>query len=257
MNIVLIGAGNVASHLGPLFQSKGHKIIQLYSRTVKSGLTLSKKLKCKYITDPSELLKEADVYVIALRDEAIVSFLKKLIFIPKLIVHTSGSLGIEVFPPMLNNTGVLYPLQTFSKSNKKKPEKIPFCIEGNNQKSLTIINKLAQSVSALVFKMNSTDRALLHLAAVYVNNFSNYLFIIGEKILHRKKIPFEVLRPLIMETAQKVLLNSPSKMQTGPAQRGDAVIIERHIKLLSDYPEMKEIYSLFTKCIEKDYGPRL
>ena len=257
MNIVLIGAGNVAFHLGPALKRKGHKIIQLYSRSKKTGKTLALKLKCPHTNNPSKLSPEADIYIIVLRDEAISSFLSFIQFIPKLIVHTSGSIGLNVFPGDMKNNGVIYPLQTFSKTSKKDPEKIPFCIEGSNLKALATIRKLAMSMSPLVYKLNSSERARIHLSAVFANNFTNYLFALAGKILRKNKIPFDILRPLILETAQKVQSNTPEKMQTGPAVRGDAVIIRKHLKLLKDFPEIQDIYRLLSKCIEKEYGPRL
>ena len=253
MKIILIGTGNVAFHLGQALKRKGHKIIQLFGRSEKNCLTLAKILKCQHTTDPMKILPDADLYIIALRDEAIAPFLKNLIFIPTLIVHTSGSIGLDVFPLKMKNTGVIYPLQTFSKSSYKDPEKIPFCIEGSNQKSLMILKKLSSTLSKIVYNINSKKRAQIHLAAVFANNFSNYLFVLAEKILNKNKIPFEIIKPLILETAQKVQTNTPGKMQTGPAVRGDVTIIKKHLELLKNFPQMMEIYKLLNKSIEKEY----
>ena len=253
MKIVLIGTGNVAFHLGPVLKRKGNKIIQLYGRSEKNCLTLAKKLKCSFTTNYSKILPDADLYIVALRDEAIAPFLKNLNFIPAFIVHTSGAVGLDVFPQKMKNTGVIYPLQTFSKSSNKDPETIPFCIEGSNQKSLMILKKLSSTLSKKVFKINSKNRAQIHLAAVFANNFSNYLFVLAEKILNKNKIPFEILKPLILETAQKVQTNTPGKMQTGPAVRGDVTVIKKHLKLLKNFPQMMEIYKLLNKSIEKEH----
>ncbi len=257
MNIVLIGAGNVAHHLGQALKSNGHRIIQVFSRSKKSSSSLSKILKCASTTSVSKIKPDADIYIVALRDEAISPILEKLEFIPKLIVHTSGSIGLDVFPERMKNSGVLYPVQTFSKSTKKLPEKIPFCIEGKNKKTLITIRKLATSLSTVVFKMNSSERALVHLSAVFANNFSNYLFILSERILKTKKLSFDLLRPLILETAQKVQTYSPKVMQTGPARRGDSTIINKHLKLLKENPDLESVYNLLSKRIEKDFGPLL
>lgn len=253
MKIILIGTGNVAFHLGQALKRKGHKIIQLYGRSEKNCLTLAKILKCQHTTDPMKIFPDADLYIIALRDEAIAPFLKNLIFTPAFIVHTSGSVGLDVFPVKMKNTGVIYPLQTFSKSSNKDPKTIPFCIEGSNQKSLMILKKLSSTLSKIVFNINSKKRAQIHLAAVFANNFSNYLFVLAEKILNKNKIPFEIIKPLILETAQKVQTNTPGKMQTGPAVRGDVTIIKKHLELLKNFPQMMEIYKLLNKSIEKEY----
>jgi predicted short-subunit dehydrogenase-like oxidoreductase (DUF2520 family) len=257
MKIVLIGAGNVSTHLGPLLKSKGHTILQVFSRSNKSANTLAKKLVCDFTTNSKLINPDGDIYIVALRDEAIPIFLQSFAFEKKLIVHTSGSTDINVFPKRIENCGVLYPLQTFSMSHKSLPATIPFCIEGNNEKSLRKIKFVARSISKSVHVVDSYTREYIHLSAVMVNNFSNYMFAIAAKILKEKNISFEILRPLIMETALKVQTDEPSKMQTGPARRGDTIIIEKHLKLLKAYPELNKIYRLLSENIEKNFGPRL
>jgi predicted short-subunit dehydrogenase-like oxidoreductase (DUF2520 family) len=257
MKIVLIGAGNVASHLGPLFVKKGHQVLQVFSRSKKSAKLLSSKLNCEFTTDPQLLQTGADIYIVALRDETISTFLKSMSFIPNLIVHTSGSLSINVFPDKMKSCGVLYPLQSFSKSNKSTPEKIPLCIEGRDKKCLLKIKSFSHSISPLVYEMNSEKREYIHLAAVFANNFSNYLFVIAARILKKKNIPFDILKPSKQETALKVQNEYPEKMQTGPARRGDAMIINEHLKLLKNQPELRKIYKLLSENIENDFGPLL
>jgi predicted short-subunit dehydrogenase-like oxidoreductase (DUF2520 family) len=253
MKIVLLGSGNVASHLGPILQRKGHKIIQLFSHTRKNGFPLSKKLKCSFTTTPAQINPSADLYIVALKDDIIASFVKKLNFIPKLIVHTSGSIGLEVFPKKFKSSGVLYPLQTLSKNTEVKPDNIPYCIEGNSGKSLNSIRKLANSISSQVYVFNSDQRKVIHLAAVFANNFSNYLFILADNILKKKNIPFKILAPLITETAQKVLNEKPEKIQTGPAKRGDKIVMNKHTDLLNSNKEAQKIYKLLSKSIAKYY----
>jgi predicted short-subunit dehydrogenase-like oxidoreductase (DUF2520 family) len=254
MKIVLIGAGNVSSHIGPLFRKSDHQILQVFSRSAKSAKALSYVLKCEYTTNKESIITSADVYIVAIRDETISTFLKSLSFIPKLIVHTSGSTGIDVFPKKMNQYGVMYPLQTFSKYSRRTPDKIPFCIEGSDKKAFLKIKSIARSISPFVYNINSDHRKYLHLAAVFANNFSNYLFVNAANILKKKNIPFDLLRPLIEETALKVQKDKPEKMQTGPARRGDAIIIRKHLQLLNDYPEMKKIYKLLSENIENDFG---
>lgn len=253
MKIVLIGAGNVAFHLGTVLKKKGHKIIQVYSRTKNSSRLLARRLRCHHTNKAEVIISEADIYIVALRDEAISSFLSRLRFSPELIVHTSGSTDLNVFPSRMKNTGVLYPLQTFSKTTRKNPEIIPFCIEGSNLKSLTGVRRLADSISPCVYRMNSSERHYVHLSAVFANNFTNHLFTLAGKILSKKKIPFDILGPLILETALKVQNGKPGKMQTGPAMRGDAMVVRQHLRLLKEFPEMKVIYNLLSKSIQKDF----
>lgn len=251
MKVILIGAGNVATHLGLLLKRKGHKIVQVYSRSVQSSSRLAGILRCEYTTRTSGIIQDADIYIVALRDEVIKPFLKNISFNPELIVHTSGSLGLHIFPGNMENSGVLYPVQTFSKQNKISPLQIPFCIEGINPKSLKRINKLAHSLSTKVIQLNSEDRMHVHMAAVFSNNFTNYLFMISEKILRKRKISFDMLRPLIEETTLKLMRHSPEEMQTGPARRGDKSVIQKHINMLDK--EQRKIYRLFSKMIEKDF----
>ena len=253
MKIVLLGSGNVASHLGPILKKKGHKISQLFSHTSSNGIILSKKLKCTFTTNSDQIDPTADLYIVALKDDILASFIKKLLFIPKLIVHTSGSMGIDVFPKKFKSTGVLYPLQSLSKNRKIKPGNIPYCIEGNNPKASNSIRKLALSISSKVYVFNSEERKVIHLAAVFANNFSNYLFILAENILKKKNIPFKILAPLITETAQKALNGAPEKMQTGPAKRGDKDITNKHAELLRYNKEAQKIYRQLSKSITEYY----
>lgn len=257
MKIVLIGAGNVAVHLGPELNRKGNKIVQIFSRSASSANSLAKKLKCRSTTDPKKIISDADFYIVALRDEAIASFLSKLSFTPQLIVHTSGSVGIEAFPNSMKNSGVLYPLQTFTKSIRHKPESFPICIEARNNKSLIAIRKISKSISPAVYEFNSQERTVIHLAAVFVNNFTNHLFTLAGKLLEKENISFDILRPLIMETALKVMDNLPENVQTGPARRGDATTILKHERLLKKFPDIKVIYRELSKSIENEYGKEL
>ncbi len=254
MKIVLLGAGNVAYHLGPLLKKKGHKIIQVYSPTSLNGKALAQKLKCSHVQSISEISTEADIYIVVLKDEAISNVINKLTFLPRLIVHTSGSIGINVFPKRIINSGVLYPLQTFSKKSKTTPGQIPICIEGSNKKSLEIIRKLANSISPMVYKVNSDKRKIIHLAAVFANNFTNYLFSLSAKILEKNKIKFEILLPLINETIDKISKENPVDVQTGPARRNDKAVIKKHLKLLNHDPEVQKIYSVLSKSIARKYA---
>jgi predicted short-subunit dehydrogenase-like oxidoreductase (DUF2520 family) len=254
MKIVLLGAGNVAHHLGPLLKKKGHVIMQVYSPTFRNGKELALKLKCSHVQSISEISNEADIYIVALKDDAISNVINKITFRPRLIVHTSGSIGIDVFPKQIRNTGVLYPLQTFSKNSKTTPQQIPMCIEGSNKKSLEIIRKLANSISPMVYKVNSDKRRIIHLAAVFANNFTNYLFSLSAKILEKNNIKFEILLPLINETINKISKEKPANIQTGPARRNDKAVIKKHLKLLSNDAEVRKVYSILSKSIARRYA---
>ena len=252
MKIVILGAGNLAWHLAPFLRKKGHEIVAVFSRTKFSATTLAKKVKAIPTNRIEEIPIDADLYIVALQDEAINSVLKSLPFIPNCIAHTSGPVSISVFPKRFKNIGVFYPLQSFSKSRKVSLSEVPFLIESSNLKTKKILSLLAKSLSSNVHFVTSDKRKKIHLAAVFANNFVNYLYSISADILKENKLSFELLKPLIMETASKIADNSPDKMQTGPAKRNDIEIIKSHLQLLNGQKNRKAIYSLLnTSIIDK------
>jgi predicted short-subunit dehydrogenase-like oxidoreductase (DUF2520 family) len=257
MKIVLIGAGNVATHLGVALKKAKHEILQVYSRSESSSRELSKKLKSKNTTEVKSIFTSADLYIISISDHAIKDFLKSLPVKNKIIIHTSGSVAMKIFGKKFANHGVIYPLQTFSKERNIKFNEVPLLIEGNNAATLSAIVSLARSVSPYVFEMSSVDRKTVHLAAVIANNFSNHLFVQAEKILMKKNIPFPLLGPLMHETVIKAIKVSPRVAQTGPAKRGDTRIIEEHLEMLKKEPALQKIYKLLSECIEQESGLNL
>ena len=256
MKIVLIGAGNLSNHLGPILQKNGHEVIEVVGRSEQHCIKLAKRLKCSYSTEPASISGKADVYLVAVPDTEIKNVAAFFPHKKKLIVHTSGSVPLNVFPKQFENTGVLYPLQTFSRNQKLTNKNIPVCIEGNNRKSVLKLKKLGASISNHVTEIDSTQRLWLHLSAVIVNNFSNHLFALAEKITEEHGLDFDLLRPLIAETASKVRNSSPALAQTGPAKRGDTAIIEKHLQLLLKNPKLKSIYALLSDSIEEMHGTK-
>lgn len=248
MKVVLIGAGNVAHHLGSLISKSGHEITQIVNRSRPGGIKLAKILKTEFTNSIRDIDESADIYILALKDDVIAEFCTRLPFSPKLIVHTSGTCSIDVFPSTFN-CGVIYPVQTFSKSIKRIPTKIPFCIEARKKSSLDTIRKFVRTLSDTCYVKTSAERERIHLAAVFVNNFTNHLFTLSENYLAAEHLSFDILRPLIMETALKVQNELPSEVQTGPARRGDKTVLREHFRLLEKHPEMKKIYGLLTKSI--------
>ncbi|MCX6275922.1 MAG: DUF2520 domain-containing protein [Bacteroidetes bacterium] len=257
MKIVLIGAGNVATHLGVALKKAKHEILQVYSRSESSSRELSQKLRCKYTTDVKSIFAAADLYIISISDHAIKEFLKYLSLKNKIIVHTSGSVPMKIFGKKFTNHGVIYPLQSFSKERNIRFNEVPLLVEGNNAATFSAIASLARSVSPFVFEMSSADRKTVHLAAVIANNFSNHLFVQAEKILMKKNIPFPLLGPLMHETVIKAIKVTPKAAQTGPAKRGDAKIIEEHLAMLKNEPSLQKIYKLLSESIEQESGQRL
>lgn len=248
IKIVIIGAGNVASHLFKAFQtSEKCSVTQVFSRTKTSLQNF--KSSTETTTDLKKL-KEADVYIISVKDDAVENVIEQLSDKNGLIVHTSGSV------PMLNSAkrnGVFYPLQTFSKNTEIDFSKIPLCIEAENENDLQILEELAYSISKSVYKISSEQRKSLHLSAVFVCNFVNHLYSIGEDLCKENKVPFEILHELMKETTRKATLNSPAKVQTGPAIRNDKKTIAFHLQQLNK-ADYSKIYTLLTDSIQHKNG---
>jgi len=196
------------------------------------------------------LISDADLYVIAVKDSAIQEVLENLnLKEDQLIVHTAGSIPMSILEGFSNNYGVFYPLQTFSKSRNIDFSVIPICIESSHPSTFLELEKLAERLSSSVNQINSEERKTLHLAAVFTNNFVNHFYTLGSDILHDKKLDFDLLKPLIRETAEKVQNLHPLEAQTGPAKRNDQHTINAQLKMLHDQPEFQKIYSFVTESI--------
>lgn len=246
IKISLIGSGNVAQHLINAFTKNQHiELVQAFSRKKTS---LENILSTdKIITDLSDL-KEADLYIIAVTDDAISEVSEKLPFENRLVVHTSGTSSIEILNSK-NRRGVFYPLQTFSKDKKVDFSIIPICLEAASQNDYLILQTVAQNISNAVFPIVSEQRKALHVSAVFVNNFTNHLYQIGQEICIEHQVPFEILKPLIQETAEKIKFINPNEAQTGPAKRNDTNTIDAHLDYLTD-ENQKKIYKILTQSIQ-------
>lgn len=249
--IVLIGSGNLATQLGITLYQAGYQVTQVYSRTIKNAQILAKKVKARAINNLDLLDADATIYIVAVKDDAIETLVKQLQLKDKIVLHTSGSVSINVLKKTSSNYGVLYPLQTFSKSKKVNFKTIPICVEANNAKTKINITYFAKSISQKVYQLNSQQRLQLHLAAVFACNFSNHMYVLAESILKEHKLSLDILKPLIKETADKIETESPLFMQTGPAVRGDKKTMEAHLKLLSKNKNRKAIYTLLSESISQ------
>lgn len=248
IKVVLIGSGNVAQHLIKAFaKSATIDVIQVFSRKKEALLPL---LDSNKITDDFNNLVEADLYLIAVSDDAITEVSSQLPFENRLVVHTSGSVSLDALDKK-NRKGSFYPLQTFSKKAEVDFSQIPIFLESENDADIELLEKVAQSISNNVYKINSEQRKALHVAAVFVNNFVNHLYQIGNEICIENKVPFEVLKPLIQETANKVMTLSPKEAQTGPAIRNDKLTIASHLDFLLD-ENQKNIYKTLTQSIQNN-----
>jgi predicted short-subunit dehydrogenase-like oxidoreductase (DUF2520 family) len=248
--IVLIGAGNVATHLGKAFQDAGKRVVQVYSRTKDSALELACKLNCDYTINIQQVNPHADLYVFSLADDALRGVLERFPLEGVMAVHTSGSLSIDIFGKFRIKGCVFYPLQTFSKHVETDFSGIPICLEANDKGQLALLHDLAASISNDVRELNSRQREIIHIAAVFACNFANHMYSIAGEILSANNITFDILHPLIGETTRKALQEKPAKAQTGPAIRNDQQILSRHIASLSALPTYQKLYTFISKSIQ-------
>lgn len=250
--VVLIGAGNVAHHLAPALLKASVNLCQIYSRSIESARELGRKTGITYTADIFAVYPDCDIYIFCVSDDALLSLFKSIrINKEALILHTSGSLPLSIFQPFVKRYGVLYPLQTFTKRRDLEFREIPLCVEGSNTEVLQEVRELAGLLSVRIEEISSEKRKYLHLAAVFANNFVNYLYGISGKILEKEGLDFSLLRPLIFETAHKVMLISPENAQTGPARRGDENILNIHKVLLKDDRGLSNLYTILSDAIRE------
>lgn len=248
IKVVLIGSGNVTQHLIKAFaKSKKINVTQVFSRQKEA---LTSLLDSDKITNNLNDLAAADVYIIAVSDDAIATVSSQLPFENRLVVHTSGSVPLDALDQK-NRKGSFYPLQTFSKKAEVDFSQIPIFLESENESDFELLKNVAEIVSNKIYKINSEQRKALHVSAVFVNNFVNHLYQIGNEICLENKVPFEVLKTLILETANKVMTLSPKEAQTGPAIRNDKQTIASHLAFLSD-ENQKNIYKTLTQSIQNN-----
>ncbi|TDS53834.1 Rossmann-like and DUF2520 domain-containing protein [Myroides indicus] len=246
ITISILGSGKVAYHLvlNILEQDNLH-LQQIYARNIHE---IDNLVNADRIVTNINDLKPADVFFIAVSDDAIGKVSKSICLKNQLIVHVSGTISIEAIQNSPRK-GVFYMLQTFSKDRKVDFSQIPFCIEATTTEDFSLLEQIALCFSEKVYKINSEQRKAIHLAAVFVNNFTNHMYILGEEICKENKVPFDILKPLIAETANKINSLSPKNAQTGPAIRNDQTTIDKHLDLLKN-KNYKDIYRIITKSIQ-------
>ena len=271
MKIVLIGAGNLATHLGKALHAAGHDMVQVFSRTMQSAETLASLLDAEPLTDIAQVRDDADVYILSVKDSALVQLVAQLCRHEadglgedgavnalrkakkgeheRVFLHTAGSMPMSVFKGMAQHYGVLYPMQTFSKQREVDFSIIPCFVEANDEFAQKQIEGLAREISGRVYQLSSEDRKYLHLSAVFACNFANHCYAISQELLEEHGIPFDVMLPLINETAAKVHEMKPKDAQTGPAVRYDENVIGKQSKLLENHPHFKKVYDSMSKSI--------
>ena len=253
MNIVMIGAGNLATQLSLALKESGQNILQVYSRTENHAQELAEKMGCAYTHHIDEISKKGDIYILSVKDDAlsgiaatICGYNKKAVFI-----HTAGSVPMDIFKNHATHYGVLYPMQTFSKNRKVDFRPIPCFLEASDGQTLELLQQLAATISDHVEMADSEKRKKLHLAAVFACNLTNHCYRLAERVLEAEQIDFHLYLPLIHETANKVTTLSPKEAQTGPMVRYDTGVMNRQLELISD-ERTRQIYRLMAESIHED-----
>lgn len=249
----IIGTGNVAWHLAKAIQPLSQYELKTIAGRSKKGLASFTKLAHSCVL--LDQLTAADITIIAVSDDAITEVSKTLSYNSGLFVHTSGSVDITALSGF-KQYGVFYPLQSFSKEDQVDFKEIPMCIEAGSDKGITMLSTLGQALSKNVTTITSEQRRQLHLAAVFVNNFSNHCFTLGQELCEKHNLSFDLLKPLLHKTAQKAIMQDPAQSQTGPAKRNDYHTIASHLELLED-EAYKNIYTTLSKAITTYYGEKL
>ena len=251
MKIVVVGSGNVATHFARAFHASGNDIMQVYPRNIAHAQVLASQLDAQAINRFADLADDAHLYLLAIPDDALYEVVTQISPKQGIVVHTSGSVPMDVLKPLSAKIGVVYSPQTFVKSLEMNYSELPFCLEASDGEVLERLKDLVLPVSEKVYDINSDQRRKLHLAAVFVNNFVNALNAMAQDITMQNDIPFEILHPIIAVTAEKASHGDLWQLQTGPAMRGDEKTIANHRKMLANDPQLLQLYDLITSIIQK------
>lgn len=248
--ITIIGSGNVATHLAKALHAAGHQIVQIWSREYDHAEALANQVFAEPIDRLNLLYPTADVYILAVTDDALFDLALDLRLRDALVLHTAGSVSLRVLQPISRKNGVIWSPQTFIRDIPMDYSQLPFCIEGSSPEVEDAIRDLLQPVSQHIFCVDTDQRQWLHLAAVMTNNFGNAINALAQDILQQHNIPFEILHPLITMTAEKIKQGGLWQQQTGPARRRDQKTIDNQRRLIADNEQLLKIYDLLTETIQ-------
>lgn len=260
MNVAIIGTGNVAWHLARVFEKNEILVTDIYGRDEDKAEEIGRQLyEVKINTELDFSESRADVFFVCVSDDAIAEVCSKALF-PEgaIVVHTSGGRPLSdvqetlrIYHDMPVSSGVFYPVMTFTKGKAIDFLKIPIAIESENEETENLLLGLARAISNEVFLMNSKERAILHVSAVFSCNFTNHLWALSKAILDSENLEFDMLKPLIAETFKKAMASDhPADVQTGPALRGDDSSIKSHLDYLAEDEDLLEVYETLTKSIQ-------
>ena len=254
MKVVIIGSGNVATVLGGKIAAAGHTILQIVARKSAEAARLADEWGCGFATAWADIMEgEAEAYIVALSDTALIEFSERVRLPGRLVLHTAGAVSGKVLRPVSGHCGVLYPLQSLRREIRPFPE-FPLLIDAEDPADLPVIEAFARTLARRVQQAGDELRLKLHVAAVVINNFSNYLYTLAADFCRQEGVDFGLLLPLIRETAGRLEGSAPGDVQTGPAVRGDAGTMAKHLEILYNYKDLSELYKIFSIKIEDYYG---
>ena len=252
-NIAFAGSGNVAWHLATGLKLQGFNISRIWSRDPSNAAALAGTCGAEVSNELSGLREGTDLIIIAVADKAIADVAGRIVSFDGIVVHTAGSVSVDILKASFKNYGVFYPLQTLSKGNQVDFSEVPFFLESSSNETLLALKQVALQLSSKIYEADSKQRMLLHVAAVFAGNYSNLMYIIANELLQKSNLPPDVLHPLMLETAMKAVKGDPEEMQTGPARRHDTETLEKHISALASQPEYAELYRLLASLISEKY----
>jgi predicted short-subunit dehydrogenase-like oxidoreductase (DUF2520 family) len=248
MRVVILGSGNVATILGEKIYVAGHEVVQVFSRNHEAADKLASLLHAQAVSSREAVDVSAELYIIAVNDGAIGELASWLRPAAGIVVHTAGSVPVDVLKPASTRFGILYPLQTLRKETSSIAE-IPLLVDGSDMETTEQLFAFVKSISGTVQAADDAKRLKLHIAAVIMNNFSNHLFTLAYDYCKKENLDFRLLIPLVTDTGERLKLKPPSQLQTGPAARNDMSTIRYHLEQLKNYPDLADIYKLFTEKI--------
>ncbi|MFN0257036.1 Rossmann-like and DUF2520 domain-containing protein [Pedobacter ureilyticus] len=252
MRVSIIGSGNVATHIAKALKNVNVQVLNIWSYNVKNAKVLANKVDADAVAEISRIsIDDSDIVLIAVKDDAIANISLQLKDYKGIVAHTSGAVAMDSLVSH-KNYGVFYPLQTFSKQKELDFSNVPLCLEANNETNLNQLKTLASLISKSVYEVSSEQRKILHLAAVFACNFPNYLYGIAQQLLARNQLDFDIIKPLITETANKIQTALPMEVQTGPAVRNDEQTLKKHEGMLQKHPEWLNIYQLLSNQIKNN-----
>ncbi|OWY21917.1 DUF2520 domain-containing protein [Sphingobacteriales bacterium UPWRP_1] len=256
--ITILGTGNVGQHLAKALHSAGHHIVQIYNRTPAHWQELMSFLPktTQFTTHLAQLLPHTGLYLIAVADDAVAAVSQTMPAVPGVVAHTSGATPMSTLAKHPRR-GIFYPLQTFTAAHTVHFEQVPFCIDALLPADAAFLQNIARTLSPRVYAITDEQRRILHVAAVFANNFTNHLLAIADDICQTNGVPFEILKPLIAETLKKTEQQPPRNVQTGPAKRADVHTITQHLQLLETQPQYRHLYRILSESIAKMYHGNL